>query len=99
MALRRITAHDLTSLDWIEIPRSELTRVDWKNSDADWWRIVAEITCTSCGAFQAVDSDPTNDKSVATQLALSLFHNAGWRADARDRAVCGDCVRKDGNDG
>lgn len=94
MTLRRITAKDLTTLRWIDIPPERLERVGWTDSNREtgWWRIVAEITCSSCGAFQAVDSDPTNDKQVATTLTLGLFNDAGWRADERNRAVCKDCV-------
>ena len=98
MALRRITAEDLTTLRWIDILPFELERVDWTETatagGTGWWRIVAEITCSACGAVQAVDSDPTNDKQVATALALTLFDGAGWRADEHNRAVCPDCEPK-----
>ena len=94
MALRIITAEDLTTLSWIDIPPFELERVGWADTKTEtgWWRIVAEVSCSSCGAYQAADSDPTNDKGVATTLALALFNDAGWRADERNRAVCGDCA-------
>ncbi len=96
MALRKITAEDLTTLRWIDIPRFELERVGWTdtNMETGWWRIVAEISCKSCGAFQAVDSDPTNDKQVATTLTLALFNDAGWRVDERNGTVCGDCAHR-----
>ncbi len=94
MALRKITAEDLTTLRWIDIPPLELERVGWTdpNRETGWWRIVAEISCSSCGAYQAADSDPTNHKQVATTLALALFNDVGWRVDERNRAVCGDCA-------
>ncbi len=94
MALRRITAEDLTTLSWIDIPPLELERLGCTDShmEAGWWRIVAEISCSSCGAYQAADSDPINDKEVATTLCLALFNNAGWRVDTRSRVVCGDCT-------
>ena len=100
MALRKITAKDLTTLRWIDIPVSELERVAWadRGTETGWWRIVAEISCSACGAFQAVDSDPTNDKQVATALAVGLFNDVGWRVDERHRAVCKDCVHRDGID-
>ncbi len=100
MALRKITAEDLTTLSWIDIPRSEMERVAFTdtNPEMEWWRIVAEISCSSCGAYQAADSDPTNDKEVATTLTLALFNNAGWRVDTRSRVVCGDCTQKYGVD-
>ena len=96
MALREITAEDLTTLRWIDIPAAELKRVDWteSNTKTGWWRIVAEMSCSSCGAYQAADSDPTNDKQVATTLALALFNNVGWRVDEANRAVCGECAEK-----
>ena len=101
MALRKITVEDLTTLRWIDIPRLELERVDWKETRTEtvWWRIVAELVCSACGAVQAVDSDPTNDKQVATRLALGLFNDVGWRADDSSRAVCGDCAHAYGTDG
>ena len=94
MALRKITAKNLTTLRWIDIPPFELERVAWTdtNKETGWWRIVADISCSSCGAYQAADSDPTNDKQVATTLVLALFNGAGWRVDDRSRAVCGDCA-------
>ncbi len=96
MAVRKITAEDLTTLRWIDISPFELERVGWADTSTEtgWWRIVAEISCSSCGAYQAADSDPTNDKEVATTLALALFNNAGWRVDTRSRVVCGECAQK-----
>ncbi len=92
MTLRKITADDLTTLRWIDIPLSELDRVAWTGTSTDrvWWRIVADVSCTSCGVYQAADSDPTNNKEVATTLALALFNDAGWRVDKLSRVVCGD---------
>ncbi len=100
MTLRKITADDLTSLRWIDIPILDLERVAWAESDTvtGWWRIVAEISCSSCDAFQAADSDPINDKQLAIAFALALFNDVGWRVDERNRTVCGDCVKRDGID-
>lgn len=94
MALRKITAENLTTLRWIDMPVGDLERIAWSESETGtgWWRIVAEIACSSCGAFQAADSDPTNDKQVATTLALALFNDVGWCVDERNRPVCGDCA-------
>ena len=96
MTLRKIAAEDLTTLRWIDIPPSELERVGWKDTTTQtgWWRIVADSTCSSCGAYQAADSDPTNDKQVATTLTVELFNNVGWRVDERNRAVCGECAHR-----
>lgn len=100
MALRKITAEDLTTLRWIDIQSFELERVAWTESDTvtGWWRIVAEISCSSCGAFQATDSDPINDKQAATTLTLALFNDVGWRVDERNGTVCGDCAHRYGID-
>ena len=100
MALRRIKSEDLTTLSWIDIPRSEMERVAFTdtNTEMEWWRIVAELSCSSCGAFQAADSDPTNDKEVAITLTLRLFNDAGWRVDGRYRVVCENCAQSRGCD-
>ncbi len=81
MVLRNITARDFVHLDWRE-------------TDEGGSRIVAELTCDHCGAYQAADCDPTEQKSRAVALAVRLFNAVGWRADARDRRLCPDCVRK-----
>ncbi len=93
MAIRNITEKELTTLDWIQIPRSELDRVDWTDStkETGWWQIVAEMTCSSCGAFQAADSDPTNDRPMTIKLCLKLFNDVGWRVNDHDCPVCADC--------
>ena len=96
MAERNITARDLTTLRWIDVVLSELERVGWTDTPRKtaWWRIVAEMSCCRCGAYQAADSDPTNDKQVATTLAVGLFNKVGWRVDELKRVVCRDCVQR-----
>ncbi len=98
MELRNVTAEDLSTLGWIDIPSSELTKMVWAGTDekAGWWRIEADLSCSGCGAYQAVDSDPTNDKQAATRLAVGLFHDAGWRVDEAGRALCGGCAGRAG---
>ncbi len=93
MSRLKITADHLTKLDWIKIPPLELDRVDWTDSttETDWWRIIAEISCSSCGAFQAADSDPTNDKPLTITLTLGLFNKVGWHVDEHGRTLCSDC--------
>ncbi len=91
MNLRDITADDLAKLEFIELPAAELERIDWSETGTAWWRIVAEISCSLCCACQAVDSDPTSDKDIATALAVKLFTEAGWRVDADAGALCGGC--------
>ena len=100
MALREITAEDLTTLRWIDLPALDLERIAWTETKTEtgWWRIVAEISCSSCDAYQAADSDPTNDKQVATTLALALFNDVGWRVDERNRPFCGACSHRYGID-
>ncbi len=100
MALRIITAEDLTTLSWIDIPPLKLERVGWTDTRTamGWWRIIAEISCSACGAYQAAESDPTNNKEVATTLALALFNDAGWRVNTCSRVVCGDCAPEYGLD-
>lgn len=93
MSLREINADDLSKLEWIDLPTEELQRVDFEGTGTGWWRIVAEIHCQSCGALQAVDSDPVNDKTVATKLTVKLFNEAGWRVDEQTGVICGDCAR------
>jgi hypothetical protein len=93
MSARSITADDLSKLEWIELTAEGLARVDWTGEGTGWWRIVAEIDCQSCGAHQAVDSDPVNDKSIATTLTIKLFNQAGWRVDERAGVICGACAR------
>ncbi len=92
MAIREIIADDLTTLRWIALSPSELASVGWTEAESGWWRIVAELSCHACGAFQAADSDPVNDKSVATTLAVRLFNGVGWRVDEHSRAVCDGCA-------
>ncbi len=77
--LRELTAHDLSTLDWAELGGGMV-------------RIVADLTCAGCGAYQAADSDPTTEKALAAALAVRLFHDAGWRLDARGRPICPECV-------
>ncbi len=91
MSLREITADDLATLNWIDLTEEELRRVDFEGTGGGWWRIVAEMVCHSCGAFQAVDSDPTNDKGVATTLAVRLFIGAGWRVNENGEVRCEAC--------
>lgn len=94
MDLRKITAEDLSTLNWIEIPPTELAKMVWTDTDepTGWWRIEADLSCSACGAYQAVDSDPTNDKQVAIKLAVGLFNTGGWRVDEHGGALCGECA-------
>lgn len=80
MTLRTITADDLDTLDWVAAEEGR-------------WRIVADLTCDRCGAYQAADSDPVRDKPRATELAMRLFNSAGWKVDdAMGATLCPDCA-------
>lgn len=76
--MRIISSDDLQNLSWDEI-------------GTGWWRIVADLTCAKCGAYQAVDSDPTNDKAEALTLCARLYDSVGWRVDDHDRVLCPEC--------
>jgi hypothetical protein len=76
--LRTVSSDDLQNVSWDEIGQG-------------WWRIAADLTCSKCGAYQAVDSDPTNDKGEALTLCARLYDSVGWRIDDRDRALCCEC--------
>lgn len=77
--LRELTAHDLSTLDWTDLGEGFV-------------RIIADLVCASCGAYQAADSDPTTEKALAAALAVRLFHDAGWRSDAQGRPLCPECA-------
>ena len=96
MTVRKITTENLTTLRWIDVTQSQLEKVAWTDTSLKevLWRIVADITCSSCGAYQAADSDPTNDKQVATVLTLGLFDRVGWRIDEKNRVLCEECAHK-----
>lgn len=79
MAGREITPEDLANLEFV-------ATVDGAR------RIAADLTCTRCGAYQAVDSDPSLDPSTMPQLAARLLNQVGWRADVQGRALCPDCA-------
>jgi hypothetical protein len=76
--VRRISTDDIQNLSWDAVAPG-------------WWRIIADVTCGKCGAFQAADSDPTNDKAEAMALCARVFNSVGWKVDDNDRVVCSDC--------
>lgn len=78
-ALRELTSHDLSTLDWTDLGDGLV-------------RIVADLTCAGCGAYQAADSDPTTEKALAAALAVRLFHDTGWRSDTLGRPFCPECA-------
>ena len=76
--MRKISSDDLQNLGWDQV-------------GAGWWRIMAELTCAKCGAYQALDSDPTNDKAEALTLSARLYDSVGWKVDDEDRVICASC--------
>jgi hypothetical protein len=78
MLLRRISSDDLQNLNWDQVGHG-------------WWRIMADLTCAKCGAYQAADSDPTNDKAEALGLCARLYESVGWKVDDNGQVICSDC--------
>lgn len=72
---------------------SDLPGLAWKDAGPGWFIIVADLTCSRCGAYQAADSDPVTDKTVASALCLRLFNESGWRVDMVNHLLCPDCAR------
>ncbi len=77
-----------------EITVDDFVTLDWSDAGDEGWRIVADLTCSACGAYQAADSDPIKVKERATQLAVRLFNSVGWRADERNQVLCPSCANK-----
>ena len=76
-----------------EITPDDLANLKFVTTDDGARRIVADLTCTRCGAFQAVDSDPSPDPSTMPRLAARLMNQAGWRANDDGNALCPNCAR------
>jgi len=81
-------------MDLREIVADDFHQFEWDDLGYGAWRIVADLTCRACGAYQAADSDPTPDKGNATRLCVRLFNSIGWRANERQQIVCPDCANK-----
>ena len=73
------------------ISSDDLQNIGWDDVGAGWYRIMADLTCSKCGAYQAADSDPTNDKAEALSLCARLYDSVGWRVNNSDQVVCTDC--------
>ena len=73
------------------ISGTDLQNLNWEMVSPGWWRIAADLTCSRCGAYQAVDSDPTNDKAEALTLCARLYESVGWWVDDLNRVLCSDC--------
>ena len=81
MSLRELTAADLSTLEW-------------NDAGEGWHRIVADVTCARCGAYQAADSDPVTDQASATTLCVRLFNQVGWRLGRVGELLCPDCAKR-----
>jgi hypothetical protein len=83
----------MASMELRPIVQESLMTLAWGEDYAPgWFRIVADITCSRCGAYQAVDSDPVQDKEESVRLSLRLLNHVGWRVDDRDQVLCPDCA-------
>lgn len=95
MTLQPVTSDHLATLRFKELTPSDLRRMAFGGAESStttsWWQIEADIICHECGAYQGVDSDPTNDQTVAVELALRLFNGTGWRVDRSNKPICADC--------
>lgn len=76
------------------VTMADLQNLTWDDVDAGSWRIVADMTCSACGAYQAADSDPTNDKSRTLELCARLFNAVGWRVGDAHCILCPECARR-----
>lgn len=74
------------------IAPEDFAGVDWTDVGEEGYRINADLTCSRCGAYQAVDSDPSFNKTRPIALAVRLFNAVGWRADSEGGPVCPDCA-------
>lgn len=76
--MRKISSDDLQNLGWDQVGNG-------------WWRIMADLTCANCGAYQALDSDPVNDRAEALTLSARLYDAVGWKIDDENRIICENC--------
>jgi hypothetical protein len=76
------------------VATTDFQNLAWDDVDAGWWRIVADMTCAVCGAYQAADSDPTNDKARTLELCARLFNSVGWRISDAHCILCPECVQR-----
>jgi hypothetical protein len=77
---------------WRPVTRRELRNLTWSAADEGGWRIGADLTCDRCGAYQAVDSDPTTQKERAVELATRLLGSVGWRVNEAGEVACPNCA-------
>lgn len=74
------------------ITQEHFSTLSWEAYAAGWFRIVADVTCSRCGAYQAADSDPVQDKEESVQLCVRLLNQVGWRVDEREGVLCPSCA-------
>jgi len=74
-----------------ELTASELGEINWNEVAPGLFRIVADVTCARCGAYQAADCDPTSRKDAAVRMTVQLLNSVGWRVEA-SQTICPDCA-------
>jgi len=78
--------------DWWRTYFGGNTRGRWINGgELDYAHFIPGVNGPCPGAYQALDSDPTNDKAEALTLSARLYDSVGWKVDDQDRVVCCDC--------
>lgn len=76
-----------------ELSASDLGEIGWNEVGPGLYRIVADVTCAHCGAYQAADCDPTSRKDPAIRMTVQLLNSVGWRV-VGSKTICPDCAAK-----
>lgn len=74
-----------------ELTASDLGDISWNEVAPGLFRIVTDVTCARCGAYQAADCDPTSRKDPAIRMTVQLLNAVGWRMNA-GQILCPDCA-------
>ncbi len=74
-----------------ELTASDLGDISWNEVAPGLFRIVADLTCARCGAYQAADCDPTSRKDPAIRMTIQLLNAVGWRVNA-GQILCPECA-------
>lgn len=84
-------AREYAAVGTQKITREHFTTLGWEDYLPGWFRIVADVTCGRCGAYQAADSDPVQDKEESINLCVRLFNHVGWRVSETGEVLCPEC--------
>jgi len=90
--VRRTKCREHPAVALQPVTQSNLSNLAWEAYAPGWFRIVADITCARCGNYQALDSDPVEDKEECIRLSLRLLHQVGWRVDGGRAVLCPQCA-------